>query len=317
MSVKASNDNPLNPRTKEKSYWFDFIFLILFSFCAFILCLLFDVFEWFVTFTRNYEQLDLDEIAAASIFVVIALAVFYGRRSRDLSKKIKELTLSENALRESEERFRAIAESTPDGLVLSNMQGEIIFLNSSAEKIFGYTQQELLGKSSHILLPEELSVKHQRFLDQISDTADFSSVGTIEELSCIKKDGTAFPVEISLSMGTPAEQSLYCGIIRDITRRKEAESELQNTRDFLFNAIESSLDAIVLADATGKITRVNKALSDLLGYTKKKCSAGPPDSLPFLKREHMKALPAGLSLSTRCITKTYKKRLTGCLKQDQ
>lgn len=131
-------------------------------------------------------------------------------------------------LRESENRFRSVIESANDAIVLTNCQGQICEWNKSAQAIFGYTPDEILGSSLSVLFPS--NYYRQLSNDNEKDSLLFSGLqhlgGKTSELNGLKKDGREFPLEISFSSWETAEGFFYSGIIRDVTERKSLEDQL-------------------------------------------------------------------------------------------
>ena len=131
-------------------------------------------------------------------------------------------------LRESEERFRTVVETATDGIVQC-ADGKVIYWNKSAEKIFGYKTNEVMGKSLTMLMSEIIAEKHQKGLDRYLATGETKIIGKGPYETCArKKNGSLVPVELSLAKNEFGPGISFTGILRDITERKEAEKELKN-----------------------------------------------------------------------------------------
>ncbi len=139
---------------------------------------------------------------------------------------ITERKRAEVALQESEIRFRSVEQSATDAIISADSTGYIISWNKSAQTIFGYTEGEAVGKPLIILMPERYRDAHQRGLERIKSTGETRIVGKIVELAGLRKDGSEFPLELSLSTWKIGERRFYTGIIRDITERKRAEEAM-------------------------------------------------------------------------------------------
>ena len=143
---------------------------------------------------------------------------------------IEDITDRKNtveALRESEEKFRTIAETAADAIILADSDGNIIFWNKSAERIFGYSEDETMGKSLTILMPEKYREDHQRGLNRLKSTGESKYIGRINEMYGLRIDGSDFPIELSVSMWKVKEKLFFSGIVRDITKRKTLEKDLE------------------------------------------------------------------------------------------
>ncbi|MEJ2635776.1 MAG: PAS domain S-box protein [Calditrichia bacterium] len=140
---------------------------------------------------------------------------------------------TERALQLSEARHRGMMESAPDGIMVFNSEGRLLLMNAQAEKMFGYRQQEMLGKPVNSFMPKHLNRRHNRHLEHYLNNPKVLHLGNGRELVSLRKDGTVFPVEISLSPWHSENNLLIMAIIRDISKRKEAESKLKKSEDDL------------------------------------------------------------------------------------
>jgi PAS domain S-box-containing protein len=144
-----------------------------------------------------------------------------------------ERKYAEEALRASEERFRALAETANDAIVSADQQGNIIHWNKGAERTFGYSAAETLGKPLTIIMPERFRAAHRQGLERYRSTGEAHVIGKTVELVGRRKDGTEFPLELSLSSWKTGPGAFFTGIIRDITERKRAEEEVRKAKEEL------------------------------------------------------------------------------------
>jgi PAS domain S-box-containing protein len=137
------------------------------------------------------------------------------------------LEAADSANEASEARYRGLLEAAPDAMVVVNQAGEIVLLNLQAEKQFGYHRDELVGQQVTNIIPEGFA--ERLIADDLRSAADAlaQQIGTGIELSALRKDGTAFPIEIMLSPLESAEGILITAAIRDISVRKAAEEHLR------------------------------------------------------------------------------------------
>ncbi len=142
---------------------------------------------------------------------------------------ITEHMQAERALKESEMRFRSVAETAKDAIISADSVGRIRFWNKGAQTIFGYTEEELLGKPLTILMPERYRDAHQKGIERMTRTGVPHFIGKTVELHGMRKDGEEFPLELSLNTWNTREGRFYSGIIRDITERKKAEEILRES----------------------------------------------------------------------------------------
>lgn len=143
---------------------------------------------------------------------------------RDLSKRDKVM----NALRESENKFRAVVTGAHDAIIMMDGQGKVKFWNKAAERIFQYSENEIIGKDPHeIIAAPSFLKKFKEVYPYFQQTGKGGAIGKTIELTALKKGGKQFPIELSLSAIRIEEKWCAIGVIRDITERKEMEAELR------------------------------------------------------------------------------------------
>lgn len=169
---------------------------------------------------------------------------------------------------DSEARFRAITDATKDAIIMMDETGHVTLWNPAAEKIFGYTSPEIIGKNLHMLLaPSRYHHLHQEAFIKFQQTGVGNAINRTLELNACHKDGYEIAIELSLSR-LPVTGSWHAlGIIRDITERKRAEKELRDSEERFRVLHDASFGGIAIHDQ-GAILDCNQGLVDITGYTR-------------------------------------------------
>lgn len=143
-----------------------------------------------------------------------------------VSEHKKAEAMAEVALNKSEEKFRVLTDTAFDAIISADQNGNIIYFNKGAERIFGYDTAEVLGKSLTTLMPEKYREPHRRGLEHFRATGQGRLIGKTLELEGTRKDGKIFPLELSLAAWMAEDQIFFTSIIRDISDRKQIEDAL-------------------------------------------------------------------------------------------
>ena len=173
----------------------------------------------------------------------------------------------------TERKFRALLESAPDAMVIVDWHGHIQVVNVQAERMFGWSRGELVGQNIAELIPDRFRGHHRDHVKSYVHNAVPRELGTDLELYGRRKDGSEFPVEISLSPLETDEGLLISSAIRDITSRKRAEAALREAEERFRTSFEEAPVGIALATLDGRFLKVNRALCEILGYAREQLEA--------------------------------------------
>jgi len=144
---------------------------------------------------------------------------------------ITERKVAEKALQQSEARFRTVASSAVDAVIITDVEGSIVFCNDSLQRIFGYKEQDILGESVNMLMPGRYKDEFKRKQEQFKLTGRHTLSGKLFESYGRRKDGSEFPIEISITAWDVGDERFTTSIIRDITERKLVEYELKSSEE--------------------------------------------------------------------------------------
>lgn len=166
----------------------------------------------------------------------------------------------------SELRWRAIVESAVDGIVVIDAKGRIEAFNPAAERLFGYKEREVLGRNVTALMPPPYRDEHDGYLTRYLSTGAARIIGIGREVAGLRRDGTVFPLHLSVGEVSIAGEKKFTGILHDLTERVELEARLRSSEERWRSVVESAVDGIIVIDAHGRIEAFNPAAERLFGY---------------------------------------------------
>ena len=191
---------------------------------------------------------------------------------RDLTakKQADRALMNEKYRTERKERLvTGIINASPDPVFQINERGIIQLVNYAACKVFGFHRRDLLGKNISIIVGKEHAKHHDKYLARYLKTGEARVIGKQRELRARRRDGSEFTVELFLKEveTSSGDERLFCGFIRDITRRKRQESSLLKRERLISGIINASLDPLFQINQEGTIQTVNRAACKLFQYT--------------------------------------------------
>lgn len=173
---------------------------------------------------------------------------------------------AEEELRQSEAKLRAITHSTQDAILMMDPAGRISYWNPAAEKMFGWSEQEALGRDLHTFLaPDRFAGAYRENIRQFTVFGKGYAVDKTLELTARRKGGKEFPIELSLSAIQLADGWHAVGILRDITERKRAEEVVRESERKLADIIDFLPDATLVIDREGRVIAWNRAIEAMTG----------------------------------------------------
>lgn len=183
--------------------------------------------------------------------------------SRDVTRRRQ----SEEALRESEEKFRLLLDAAPVATIISDQTGRISLVNMQAENLLGYSRDELTGQMVEIVVPDLVRDSHGNHRLTYVTTPRVRPMGLGMALYAKRKDGSEVPVEIELSYVETRDGLMVMSFIMDITERKRVAAELEQQRAFLRNVIDVSPNMIYVKDYDGRFVLVNPPVATIYNTT--------------------------------------------------
>ena len=188
--------------------------------------------------------------------LIIVVLVFYWIRFLQKQKRF---------VQRSEKRLASIIETAPDGIIVIDEKGIVQTFSPAAEDIFGYTNDEVIGKNISMLMPDMMAHEHDSYLERHLRTGESTIIGRGREVEGLRKDGEQFAMELTVGKAEVDGQVTYTGGIRDITERKNIELEQARVLESLSAVIESIDYGVLFLDKNFRSIVCNKAFQDMWG----------------------------------------------------
>jgi PAS domain S-box-containing protein len=191
------------------------------------------------------------------------------------------------SLEASELRFRSVVETASTAIVVADNQGRIRFWNPKAERIFGYSAQEIVGAPLTQIMPERFRVAHGAGMQRVLSTGESRLAGETVETIGIRKGGDEFPLEMSLATWKTGEGRFFTAIMNDIAQRKQFEEALREANQSLETLIKASPLAIVAYDLDLNIRLWNPAAERIFGWSEGEVLGRPHPLAPETKQQEL------------------------------
>lgn len=183
-----------------------------------------------------------------------------------LERELAEHHQAELALHESEEKFSSICATAQDAIIMLDQRCNISYWNPAAEKIFGYSRDEALERDLHELLaPERFREAFRHGFERFRLTGEGDAVGKTRELIGLRKDGTEFPMELSISAVRLQGCWSAIGFVRDISERKRIEQAMRESRVRMRALLDATDESVLLLDTDGKVLAINAFAAQRFG----------------------------------------------------
>ena len=163
--------------------------------------------------------------------------------------------------------LRAVVDTAVDGVILIDARGTILMFNPACEGLFGYPADEVIGRNVKVLMPPSYRDAHDGYLHNYHTTGDRKIIGIGREVVGQRKDGSTFLMHLSVGETKRAgEESIFVGIIHDLTGRERVERELRESAARLRAVVDTAVDGVILIDSDGIILKFNPACESLFKY---------------------------------------------------
>jgi PAS domain S-box-containing protein len=224
---------------------------------------------------------------------------------------------AEDLVRESESRYRTLAETATDAIITVDPQSRILFANAAAERMFGYDRQELMGMALTALMPERFRHAHQAALEQSLAVGTPAMPWSSRELTGLRRDGGEMSLEVAFSEIRTGGQHMFTGILRDISERKRTEEALRSSEQRFSIAFNANPTASSISLEDGRFLAVNEQFLRTTEYSREEVigktalSLGlwwnPKNRLELMNRLEQDGVVRGFEMELR--TKSGQERL--------
>jgi PAS domain S-box-containing protein len=204
------------------------------------------------------------DIVSLSLFVATGLAIAWvnhQHRAAEDARRAEAALATERA-----ERLDAVINTTVDGIIVINATGTIEAFNRGAERLFGYPASEAIGRNVNMLMPAPYHGEHDACLDRYRSTGVATIIGSGSEVTGRRRDGTTFPVHLSVGEMSIKGERKFTGMLHDLSERMRLDEKLRASEARWRSVIDSAADGIVVIDAYGRIETFNPAAERLFGY---------------------------------------------------
>lgn len=169
-------------------------------------------------------------------------------------------------IRNHNELFDALASTAVDGIIVIDENGRVLFYNNACQKLFQYPQKEVLGQSVNMLMPEPYRGEHDGYIARYRKTREAHIIGIGREVRGRRKDGSVFPMYLSVGEGAVEKRKVFVGIVHDLTALHAEEERRRSSDQRLAQIVDSSDEIIVSMTLDGIVTTWNPAAERAFGY---------------------------------------------------
>jgi PAS domain S-box-containing protein len=186
------------------------------------------------------------------------------------------------------ERLDAIIDTTVDGIIVIDERGSIEAFNRGAERLFGYPAQEVIGRNVNLLMPSPYHEEHDQYLARYRTGGAARVIGVGREVSGRRRDGTVFPLHLSVGEMSVGGKRMFTGMLHDLTARVRLENQLRSSEARWRAVVNSAVDGIIVIDSHGRVEAFNRAAERLFEYSEAEVIGHNVDRLmpPPYRQEH-------------------------------
>ena len=198
-------------------------------------------------------------------------------------RDITDQRAAERALRTSEDHLRSILSTVPDAMIVIDEHGVMMSFSAAAERLFGYSQSDVVGKNVSMLMPSPDRERHDGYLARYLRTGEKRIIGIGRVVFAARKDGTTFPMELSVGEATGEGHRLFTGFIRDITDRQRTQEQLEELQSELIHVARVSAMGTMASTLAHELNQPITAVANYVEAVRDLLTEPDPEDLPMIR----------------------------------
>ena len=219
-------------------------------------------------FRQRYSTLQPTFILVGGIVIegmLVCLFLILGHSGQRADKLAETITKD---LKDSETKLQTTIDQMMEGLITINPRGTVLSFSKTAERIFEYTPEEVIGQTVNRLMPEPFKSEHDEYVARYLRTGEKKLIGKRRIVKATKKSGEVFPIELAVNEATSHGERYFIGTVRDLSEKARAEETMAQQQALLDAAVHASSSGFAMVNRVGQLIEVNEALASWLGYTR-------------------------------------------------
>ncbi|QYK42822.1 MAG: PAS domain S-box protein [Paracoccaceae bacterium] len=169
-------------------------------------------------------------------------------------------------VKHEQDMLRAVVDTAVDGVIVIDSSGTVLMFNPACERLFGHDAEEVIGRNVKMLMPAHFRDRHDAFIGNYLRTGERQIIGIGREVQGQRKDGTVFPMDLSVGEAKRGDTSFFVGIIHDLTERLRSEKAIREAITQLETVVNTAVDGVILIDSSGTVLMFNPACERLFGH---------------------------------------------------
>ena len=205
---------------------------------------------------------------------------------RGFAKVVSDITgrrAAEEALRSQESHLRSILSTVPDAMVVIDDQGSIVSFSAAAERLFGYQEAELLGVNVSRLMPSPDRERHDAYIRRFLETGEKRIIGIGRVVFAERRDGSTFPMELSIGEASSDSHPLFTGFIRDLTERQQTEARLESLQSELIHVSRVSAMGTMASTLAHELNQPITAVANYVEAVRDLLANPDPADIPMIR----------------------------------